>query len=147
MHRHVDAVVAVHRIKGIVADILRFKKPHERQEIIHTTTEFLGILLIEMRGQPEFAPEMKRIVRLFWYERLHTRSRRRTLRRNARQELLECELVTRIARSILDHSIVPKARVRGRAAAIGGTVWTDTTPGYFWLYAQLPMTSSAAVTP
>jgi hypothetical protein len=117
MHRHVDAVVAVHRIKGIVADILRFKKPHERQEIIHTTTEFLGILLIEMRGQPEFAPEMKRIVRLFWYERLHTRSRRCTLRRNARQELLECELVTRIARSILDHSIVPKARVRGRAAA------------------------------
>ncbi|WP_271395532.1 hypothetical protein [Neomicrococcus lactis] len=37
--------------------------------------------------------------------------------------------------------------LRERAAAIGGTVWADTTPGYFWLYAQLPMTSSAAVTP
>ncbi|MBB5512932.1 signal transduction histidine kinase [Neomicrococcus aestuarii] len=37
--------------------------------------------------------------------------------------------------------------LRGRAAAIGGTVWTDTTPGYFWLYAQLAMTPSAAVTP
>jgi len=117
MHRHVDAVVAVHRIKGIVADILRFKKPYERQEIIHTTAEFLCVLRIKMRGQSELAPEMKRIVRLFWYERLHARSRRRTLRRNARKELLERELVTRIARSILDHSIVPKARVRRCAAA------------------------------